>query len=106
MKLTELDPRWCGAGGEYVSDKDGNPFPKRHGIGVIFNLPCGCDAPCFIPFANPLDGGPPIHTENAQWRRVGDTFETLSLTPSILRAKEKGGCGWHGFITAGEVTAA
>jgi len=33
------------------------------------------------------------------WR----TFETLTLTPSILRTPEKGGCGWHGFVTNGEI---
>ena len=33
---------------------------------------------------------------------VADT----SLTPSILRVPDKGGCGWHGFITNGEVRTA
>lgn len=27
--------------------------------------------------------------------------ETKSLTPSIVCAKEKGGCGYHGFLTNG-----
>jgi hypothetical protein len=27
--------------------------------------------------------------------------ETKSLKPSIIHAKELGGCGWHGFLTNG-----
>jgi hypothetical protein len=55
-----------------------------------------------VPFANPIDGGPQL--ERHGWQRTGDTFETLTLTPSILRARARGGCGWHGFITNGAVT--
>jgi hypothetical protein len=29
-----------------------------------------------------------------------------TLTPSILHNKEKGGCGWHGFLTAGQFRGA
>lgn len=36
-----------------------------------------------------------------RWTVTGETFETLSTQPSILI---EGSCGWHGFITAGEVT--
>jgi hypothetical protein len=103
MRLTDLNPRWCGYGGEFIHDKDGNPVPFQHGIGVIFDCPCGCDQPCFVPFENPLDGSHPIYPENARWRRTGDTFESLTTEPSILRSKDKGGCGWHGFITNGEI---
>lgn len=42
---------------------------------------------------NPLD----------YWERTGDTFDTLTLKPSIQRV---GGCAWHGFITNGEVIGA
>jgi hypothetical protein len=35
------------------------------------------------------------------WNRTGDTFETMTLTPSI----DGSGVGhWHGFITNGEVS--
>jgi hypothetical protein len=102
MKLIDLDPRWVGAGGEGIRDKDGNPIRERHGVGVGFDCPCGCGTRSFIPFENPLDGGPPVgDVKNPHWRRSGETFETLTLTPSIQRV---GGCGWHGFITNGEVT--
>jgi Family of unknown function (DUF6527) len=116
MKLTELDPHWVGAGGEGISDKDGNPVPERHGVGLSFLCPCPqCTAKRtgdpdrdfylrhFVEFANPLDGGPP-HDGRVTWQRTGDTFETLTLTPSILSDPAKGGCGWHGFVTNGEVT--
>lgn len=116
MKLVELHPAWVGAGGEGVSNKDGNPVPERHGVGVSFDCPCAtCTAQrtgnedhdfylrVFVGFSNPLDGGPPHDPRpGAQWQRTGNTFETLSLTPSILRGKERGGCGWHGFVTNGE----
>jgi hypothetical protein len=28
-------------------------------------------------------------------------FETLTAKPSILHDREKGGCGWHGYLTNG-----
>lgn len=99
MKLTELNPQWIGTGGEGVTDKNGNPVPHRKSVGIEFNCPCGCDLPCFVPFKNPIDGGPGVCADHG-WEREGDTFETLTLKPSILR---KSGCGWHGFITNGEV---
>jgi hypothetical protein len=40
------------------------------------------------------------------WTRTGEDFETLTLTPSIHSDPAKGGCGWHGFITNGEVLGA
>lgn len=106
MKLLDLDPHWVGAGGEGVTRHDPAtgaqvPVPRREGIGVSFECPCGCAIRCYVPFANPLDGGPQEGT--AGWQRTGDTFETLTLTPSIHRIA---GCAksWHGFITNGEVT--
>lgn len=101
-KLVDLNPAFYMAGGEGVTDKDGNPIPERHGIGIVFDCPCGCSEIVGLPFRNPLDGGP-VHSPNqASWQRTGDTFETLTLTPSILRM---GGCGWHGFLTNGEFKA-
>lgn len=142
VRLTTLDPRFVGAGGDGVysrTDKlclacngensgvcprchgDGfeyAPAPERHGVGLSFLCPCATCAPQrtgdqgqdfhlrqFVAFRNPLDGGPPHDPrEGAQWTREGDTFDTLTLRPSILSAAEKGGCGFHGFVTNGEVT--
>jgi hypothetical protein len=107
MKLVDLDPSFVGAGGAGISDKDGNPVPERTGIGVSFDCPCGkCGVRCYVGFKTPLDGGPPRGSEGEpMWDRTGDTFETLTLSPSVYRPKEKGGCGWHGWVKSGEVTS-
>jgi hypothetical protein len=103
MRLVDLNPTWYGAGGEGISNADGTPVPERRGVGIIFDCPCGCGELCAIPFANALDGGPQ-YDQRQGWQREGDTFETLTLRPSILRTKPPG-CGWHGWITNGEVTS-
>lgn len=101
MRLTDLNPKWVGHGGEGVTYK-GVPVPRREGVSISFDCPCGdkdkC-RPCTIIFKNPLDGGPSIYPDHA-WDRTGDTFETLSLLPSIQRLD---GCKWHGHITKGEI---
>ena len=63
--------------------------------------PCGCGEGMCIPLRNPLDGGPPL-PEQHSWANTGNTFETLTLEPSIKRL----GCGWHGFIRNGEIVSA
>lgn len=92
MKLTELEPSW-------ITTSDG-----RRGMGVVFLCPCCRDTSLCAWFANPLDGGPPAGPEHGpapRWRRSGDTFETLTVTPSI----DASAAGhWHGFVTNGEVT--
>lgn len=101
MKLTDLNPRWIGAGGEGVTETaTGKPVPKRHGVAIGFDCPCGCGTRCCIEFNNPLDGKGPHDASRNLWTRSGDTFEALTLTPSIQRV---GGCAWHGFITNGEI---
>lgn len=102
MKLTELNPEFCGGGGEGVYNADMTPAMPRHGVGLLCNCPCGCNHQLYVPFANPIDGSPPLEPAYG-WQRTGETFETLTLTPSILRGTARGGCGWHGFITNGEV---
>lgn len=100
MKLSDIDARFAASGGEGITDKDGNPVPRREGIGLLFDCPkCGESHPGFVPFANPLDGGPNDHSQG--WQRTGDTIDTMTLTPSILRRD----CGWHGFFTNGEVVS-
>lgn len=105
MRLHELNPEWMDAGGEGISNADGSPTTARHGVGVMCDCPCGNkdgSHRLYVPFANPLDGGPPMQTgKNNGWQRAGDTFESLTLTPSIHRIVPS--CGWHGFITNGEV---
>lgn len=101
MRLTDLNPWLVGYGGEGVTDSaTGKPIPRREGVGVGFDCPCGCGEAIFVPFANPLDGGPAIQRG---WVRTGETMETLTLTPSILRLS---GCRWHGWVTRGTVLGA
>ena len=100
MRLVALDPAFLGSGGEGVAGADGEPVPRREGVGLYCQCPCGCDRGLYVPFANPIDGGPSV--EPRGWERTGDTFDTLTLRPSIQRA-EPGGCRWHGVITDGEV---
>ena len=100
IKLTDLNPRFVGAGGDGVTNAEtGEPVPERHGVGITFDCPCGkCgERPCII-FSNPLDGGEDYGNGNPTWERTGKTFETISLKPSLQR---KGGCNWHGFLTDG-----
>lgn len=104
MKLSDLKPVFLQTGGSGVWDADGNPIPVTLGVGVVFDCPCGNhdeDHRCYVPFKNPIGPGPYVNEKG--WQRTGDTFETLTLTPSVLRI---GGCGWHGFITDGEVKGA
>ena len=119
VRLTDLNPRFLGAGGDGISNSDGTRVPIRTGVGLMFDCPHGAACPSrqgvefpeyagvqYVSFANPLDGGPPFNDETPKWERTGDTFDTLTLRPSILSTPGKGGCGWHGFITAGEVITA
>jgi len=101
MKLVDLNPRWVGAGGPGITDAAGNPVAERTGVGISFDCPCGyCGTRCYVPFENPVDGQAPLIGPGPLWRRTGEGFDTLTLVPSILRI---GGCGWHGFITNGDV---
>jgi hypothetical protein len=120
MRLTDLHPRWVGAGGEGISNADGSPAPERTGVGLMFDCPCAaCTAQrtgdddkdfhlrVYVNVNPPLDGGPIFHSGGPTWTRIGDTFETLQLSPSILSVEGKGGCGWHGYVgkeIPGEVT--
>lgn len=98
MRLSDLDPGWLGTGGEGVSDAEGNPVPRREGVGIVFACPCGGEHVVALHLDPPLDGGPALPHA---WSREGDSFETLTLRPSIL---QRTACGWHGFVTNGEVT--
>ncbi len=93
MKLTDLHP-------EFIDDHG------RVGVALICDCPCGKGnldnggALC-VPFSNPLDKG--TSTESKGWQRSGETFETLTLMPSIRRLSSPCDCRWHGWIQNGEV---
>jgi hypothetical protein len=108
MKLTELEPRWIGG-----SLDDG---AERRGLGISFMCPLHHveGDRLAVWFSNPCDGGS-AHVDYAMdsatahltlknpehlWQRTGETFDDLTLTPSIDASKY--GC-WHGFITNGAI---
>ena len=100
--LSELEAQIYSTGGPGIT-RNGQPVPERQGMGLMFDCPCGCGNWNAIPFSNPIDGGPPEAGEHPTWKRTGDTIENLTLSPSILRRKDWGGCGWHGFVENGKV---
>lgn len=95
MKLTDLNPSWM-----YVGPKD---VPTQIDVGIEFDCPClKCGTRCAVPFDVALDGvATPWGAKG--WQRSGVTFETLTLQPSIWRVTPPH-CGWHGFLTNGELT--
>lgn len=93
MKLTDLDPGW------FTTDS------QRTGMGLTFRCPCKVDCEQYLGvwFQNPIDGGQPAAPEilpAPRWHRVGETFETLTLTPSIDVSSSG---HWHGFIKDGQI---
>jgi hypothetical protein len=101
VRLADLHPVFLTTGGSGVFYADGSAMPVTEGVGVCFDCPCGNHADdhrCYVPFSNPIGPGP--HVNGKGWQRTGDTFETLTLRPSVHRL----GCGWHGFISAGDVS--
>ena len=97
MKLSELEPRWYG------------PAHPAAGVvvylGVTFICPHCSEQRIAVPFDKPIcvSGVPDGFEWPAQspaWKRIGTTFDTLSLEPSV----DCSGCGhWHGFVTNGEI---
>lgn len=96
-KLIDFNPSFLGTGGDGVT-RNGKPVSRREGVGLSFDCPCGCGCRAFIYFENPLDGGFIIPEHQPNWKRTGDTFETLTLFPSLQRNSD---CKWHGFLTDG-----
>ena len=114
MRLTELEPRW-------IADYDAPPDAKQ---GVSFLCPCCKTTRIGAWFDTPVCGNPdadPVkfqhtramgeesalnhpewdtHLGRVLWHRTGDTFETLSLSPSIDCSKWG---HWHGYVTNGEI---
>lgn len=71
MKLANLLP-------QYIAT---NPF--RRGMGVSFKCP-HCDQRVEIWFENPLDGGYADSGNLPLWKQTGETFQKLTLFPSIM----------------------
>lgn len=98
MRLTDLDPRWC-VDADIVIGGSVKHFDGRHGMGITFDCPCCKRVRLAVWFDKPIDGGVP--TDDAKlWSRSGETFETLTLSPSIDASKHG---HWHGFIRNGAI---
>jgi hypothetical protein len=100
MKLTELNPRWVGLPGPIYD-------------GVAFDCPHCKVQRLAITFSPPIDPNgwwpkitQPTYAGQNVWKRgSGDTFETLTISPSVDASNQvEFKNHWHGFITQGEVT--
>lgn len=73
-------------------------------MGLSFLCPVHRTHRLAVPFANPVDGGPPASGYEFLWQRKGETFADLTLGPSVDASGAryydniKTPC-WHGFIT-------
>lgn len=114
MTLLELQPRWCLA--SRWDSPDGTPhfvngdMTKRSGMGLSFLCPVHRDHRLVVMFANPIDGLPRCAESKYCWQRTGETFDTLTLGPSIdASGSMMNAAGvvetpcWHGFIITGEI---
>lgn len=100
MKLTDLNPRWVGLN-NWSSE-------SVYFIGVSFDSPTTGKrlAVLFTPSIDPEGLAAKYQwgdffPEAKKWARTGDTFETLTLTPSLDFSAHG---EWHGHITNGNVT--
>jgi len=114
MRLIDLEPRWVVA--HRWDDADGTmqfqwaeaPL-RRHGMGLSFLCPVHRDHRLAVMFANPLDGQPPDAEAQYLWKRDGDTFESITLGPSVDASGNTSSNGeiqtpcWHGFIRNGMI---
>lgn len=82
-------------------------------MGLSFRCP-HCTRRLAIWFENPLDGGPSIDRASHRgplWKRCGDDFDLLTLTPSIdamerdPETREIVVVHWHGFVSNGVMLA-
>jgi hypothetical protein len=110
MKLTDLNPRWC-LGSQWTDSNGTMHFPSydsaspRKGMGMTFLCPTHLDHRLGVYFDNPVDGLPPqdkVHGIKYLWTRTGNTFEDMTVNPSINAHGEVREC-WHGYITNGEI---
>lgn len=99
MKLIDLNPRWA-SDAEIVIGGVTKHFEGRHGMAVSFECPCCRSIRLAVWFQNPVDGLPPTDDASYLWSRTGETFENLSLSPSVDASSDG---HWHGFIQNGEI---
>lgn len=100
MKLTDLDPNWA-VDADIVIGGVKRHYDDRHGMAVSFLCPHCRQTRLAVWFANPIDGLPPTDDAETLWQRSGESFENLTLSPSVDASKFG---HWHGFIRNGEVS--
>jgi hypothetical protein len=101
MRLTELEPRWVASnwdsalGGIKFGITFLCPHCRTQRLAVCFDPPIGRDERLQLnAWADPRANAKHV------WKREGDTFDTLTLAPSV-DASSSG--HWHGFITNGAI---
>lgn len=105
MKLTELEPRL------YIVSVPGAFYGKvfddalATAQGIMFECPKCHDHQIRVWFSE--RGVPEAERPTPRWVVRGTSFADLTLLPSINLVDEDGvavACGWHGFVTNGEIT--
>ncbi len=98
MRLLDLDPRWVGINTIVVN---------RLRIGFTFLCPHCRTERLFVQFRPAIDPdghmatiSPPWNADYPIWSREGETFEKLTISPSVDASNVK---HWHGFITNGQI---
>jgi hypothetical protein len=84
--LAKLNPKWCGL------------LRPDSGEGITFDCPkCGPSHRLCVYFDNPLDDKPSASWQKPTWKREGESFESLTIAPSIQYQ-----C-FHGWVEEGNV---
>ena len=97
MKLTDLEPQLTRIAGP---DRYEDVTTLQNAQGLMFECPCGGHS-VLVWFR---DRGVPGSERPGpgRWQVSGSGYSDLTLSPSVHLTGA--GCGWHGFVTNGEVT--
>lgn len=86
IALAKLNPVWAGL------------LRPDSGEGMTLDCPqCGPTHRLCVYFSNPIDGKEAAPWQNPVWKRTGESFETITIEPSIQYP-----C-FHGWIEEGQV---
>jgi hypothetical protein len=86
IKLSDIETFMDLKDGDYIITSYKNEL-----YGIIFKCP-GCVEALGITIKD--------HKNEPGW---SINFETLTATPSILHKRDGRGCGWHGYLTNGDL---
>jgi hypothetical protein len=108
MRLSELEPRWVADFNAPSDAKQGVSFLCPHcrqiRLAIFFDVPVCSNNPVDITALHRLQADHGYladhHIGRILWHREGDSFETLTLTPSVDTSHFG---HWHGFITNGAI---